>query len=55
LGKDPKKDKIEIAVGKNPEENCPVGRPDGRSPTVGFSTIGDSGRPVGRLMFPTRE
>ena len=55
LGKDPEKTKQNIAVGKNTEENSSVGQPAGQPPTVGFSTVGDSGRLVGRPLFPTRE
>ena len=49
LGKDPKKIKQNIAVGKiyRRKAFCP--------PTVRFLTVGDSGRLDGRPLFPTRE
>ena len=48
-----KKTNWNIAVGEKSERNPSVG--DSRPPTVGFPTVRDSGRPVGRLLFPTRE
>ena len=50
-----KKTKQYIAVGKKSEGNPSVGRTVDRPPTIGFSTVRNSGRPVGRLFFPTRE
>jgi len=55
LGKDPEKDQQNIAVGKKSEGNPSVGRPAGRLPMVRFLTIGNSGQPLGRPLFPTRE
>ena len=43
--------KQNIALGKITVENSSGGRPAGRPPTVGFPTVGDSGRP----LFPTKE
>ena len=55
LRKDLEKDKTEYSHWENSEENSFVSQPADRPPMVRFLTVGDSGRPVGQLLFPTRE